>query len=52
MSPNIYRPLLDFWVIFDNSKDDPVMIAYEEAGDLELIDPALFSKLPANMVRP
>jgi len=49
---NIYRPLLDFWVIFDNSKDDPVMIAYEEAGDLELIDPALFSKLSANMVRP
>lgn len=49
---NIYRPLLDFWVIFDNSKDDPAMIAYEEAGDLELIDPALFSKLSANMVRP
>lgn len=49
---NIYRPLLDFWVIFDNSKDDPVMIAYEEAGDLELIDPALFLKLSANMVKP
>jgi hypothetical protein len=44
--------ILDFWVIFDNSKDDPVIIAYEEAGDLEIIAPALFSKLSANMVRP
>ena len=49
---NLYRPLLDFWAIFDNSTDSPFMIAYEEAGDLEIIDPALFSKLFVNRVKP
>jgi len=49
---NLYRPLLDFWVIFDNSTENPVMIAYEEDGDLKIIDPALLSKLSVNMVRP
>lgn len=49
---NLYRPLLDFWVIFDNSTDDPVMIAYEEDGHLEIIGPEIFSKLSADMVGP
>ena len=49
---NLYRPLMDFWVIFDNSTENPVMIAYEEDGDLKIIDPALLSKLSVNMVRP
>jgi len=49
---NLYRSLLDFWVIFDNSTEDPVMIAYEEDGDLRITDPALLSKLSVNMVRP
>lgn len=49
---NLYRPLLDFWAIFDNSTDSPFMIAYEEAGDLEIIDPALFSKLFVNRMKP
>lgn len=46
----LYRPLLDFWVIFDNSTDNPAAIAYEEAGELQIIDHALFSKLSANLV--
>ena len=48
---DLYRPLLDFWVIFDNSTDNPAAIAYEEAGKLQIIDHALFSKLSANLVR-
>ena len=46
----LYRPLLDFWVIFDNSTDEPVMIAYEEDGHLEIIEPDLFSNLSVDMV--
>ena len=49
---NLYRPLLDLWAIFDNSTDHPVMLACEEDGDLEIIDPVLFSKLSKDMVRP
>jgi len=47
----LYRPLLDFWVIFDNSTDNPAAIAYEEVGELQIIDHALFSKLSANLAR-
>jgi len=49
---NLYRPLLDLWVIFDNSTDHPVMIACEEDGDLEIIDAVLFSKISKDMVKP
>ena len=28
----LYSPLLDFWVIFDNSTETPFTIAYEEFG--------------------
>ena len=48
---NLYRLLLDLWAIFDNSTDHPVMVACEEDGDLEIIDPVLFSKLSKDMVR-
>ena len=46
---NFYRSLLDFWAIFDNSTDHPVMVASEEDGELEIIDPVLFSKLSKDM---
>ena len=48
---NFYRPFLDLWAIFDNSTDHPVMIACEEDGELEIIDPVLFSKLSKDMER-
>lgn len=37
-----YQPLADSWVIFDNSKDIPKMIAFEESGKLEILDQDLF----------
>jgi len=49
---NLYRPLLDFWIIFDNSTETPSIIAYEELGRQEIIAPDLFAKLSENMVRP
>ena len=48
---NFYRQILDLWAIFDNSTDHPVMVACEEDGDLEIIDPVLFSKLSKDMER-
>ena len=49
---NLYRPLLDFWIIFDNSTETPSIIAYEELGRQEIIAPDLFSKLSKDMVKP
>jgi len=37
-----YQPLADSWAIFDNSEDVPKMIAFEESGKLEILDPDLF----------
>jgi predicted ABC-type ATPase len=37
-----YKPLADSWAIFDNSGDEPKMIAFEEGGVLEILDPTLF----------
>jgi predicted ABC-type ATPase len=42
---NLYRPLLDFWIIFDNSTEIPSVIAYEELGKENIIDPQLYKKL-------
>ena len=42
---HIYKPLADSWTIFDNSGDLPKIMAFEEAGKLELIDPVLFNNL-------
>ena len=41
----VYKPLADSWTIFDNSGDVPKIIAFEESGKLELIDPVLFNNL-------
>jgi predicted ABC-type ATPase len=41
----VYKPLADSWTIFDNSGDVPKMIAFEESGKIEILDPDLFSIL-------
>ena len=41
----VYRPLADSWTIFDNSRDVPKMIAFEESGQIEILDPDLFNIL-------
>jgi predicted ABC-type ATPase len=46
--PNFLRvckPLADSWTIFDNSGDVPKMIAFEESGKIEILDPDLFGIL-------
>jgi len=40
-----YKPLADSWTIFDNSGDVPKMIAFEESGKTEILDPDLFGTL-------
>jgi len=40
-----YKPLADSWAIFDNSRDTPKMIAFEELGKLEILDPGLMRTL-------
>jgi predicted ABC-type ATPase len=41
----IYKPLANSWVIFDNSGDIPRMIAIEESGKIEILDPDFFNIL-------
>jgi predicted ABC-type ATPase len=41
----VYKPLADSWTIFDNSGNVPKMIAFEESGKLEILDPDLFNIL-------
>ncbi len=42
---NEYQPIVDSWVIFDNSEDIPKMIAFKESGKLEILDSASFDML-------
>ena len=42
---NAYRPLLDSWIMFDNSTDEPRIIAHEKDGILTVIDGNLFDTL-------
>lgn len=42
---HLYRPLLDSWMLFDNSADLPRLIADEESGNLAVIDDKLFSMI-------
>jgi len=44
----VYKPLADSWTIFDNSGDVPKLIAIEEAGKIEILDPDLFNILLKN----
>jgi predicted restriction endonuclease len=40
-----YKPLADSWTTFDNSRDVHKMIAFEESGKIEILDPDLFDIL-------
>jgi predicted ABC-type ATPase len=42
---HFYRPVVDRWIIFNNSGDVPEVIAFEESGKLEIVDPDLFDLL-------
>ena len=42
---HFYQPLIDSWVMFDNSGDTPNMIAYEESGKLKILDPRIYNML-------
>lgn len=39
----LYQPLLDSWILFDNSRAKPVLIAKKQGGHLEVSDKGLFS---------
>ena len=40
-----YHPLVDSWTFFDNSGSQPNLIARTDAGEVVMIDAALFSKI-------
>ena len=40
-----YRPLLDSWMLFDNSGAVPRLIAQEELGGLQVSDPKVFERI-------
>jgi len=42
---HFYRPVVDRWIIFNNSGDVPEVIAFEESRKLEIVDPDLFDLL-------
>lgn len=42
---HFYRPVVDRWIIFNNSGDVPEVIAFEESGKLEIVNPDLFNLL-------
>ena len=41
----LYRPLLDLWMLFDNSGAEPRMIAREEVGEVRVFNQKLFAKI-------
>ena len=44
----LYQPLLDSWMLFDNSGDQPVVISKETNGIRTIIDENLFSEAREN----
>jgi len=45
----LYRPLADFWAIYDNSTHTPHLIAYKEYDKLEIIDHETFNRISNDM---
>ena len=41
----LYRPLLDSWMLFDNSKLPPRIIAQEEGGQFQVMQPELYQTI-------
>jgi predicted ABC-type ATPase len=46
---HLYRPLLDSWIIFDNSADIPLVIAREQEGLLTVLDDHLYKAVTQNL---
>jgi len=46
---NIYKPLLDYWAVFDNSGDLPSMIVFEESDKRKILDNELFELIVQHM---
>lgn len=46
---SLYEPLLDSWMLFDNSKANPVLIAKRRGDHKEVIDHNLFLVLSKNV---
>ncbi|MBI4115383.1 MAG: zeta toxin family protein [Candidatus Omnitrophica bacterium] len=42
---SLYRPLIDSWILFDNSGSDPDLIAYEENRTVHVVAEPLFEKI-------
>ena len=42
---NLYEPMLDSWMLFDNSGTKPVLIAKRSNGKKEVMIPNLFDKM-------
>ena len=42
---NVYRPLVDSWIIFDNSADVPHVIVYEEHGIIKAVNRDLYETI-------
>ena len=41
----LYKPILDSWMLFDNSGNSPHPIAREKSGKVEIFDPNLYGKI-------
>ncbi len=41
----VYRPILDTWMLFDNSGHAPYPVAKEEQRELQIVDRALYDKI-------
>jgi predicted ABC-type ATPase len=49
---NLYGPLADYWAIFDNSTDTPIMIASEEFGHIEINNKSLYDRISQHSKEP
>jgi predicted ABC-type ATPase len=41
---DVYRPLLDGWILFDNTGETPIIIAEEESGRLQVCDAKRYAR--------
>ncbi len=42
---NLYEPLVSSWMLFDNSKDKPVLVAKRKNGHVEILNRGLFETI-------
>jgi len=42
---NLYEPQLDTWILFDNSKTKPILIAKKKDSSVEVVDEELFKMI-------